>query len=100
MQDGVTVQKITAADFVFAFKRVLNPKVAAQYSEMLFPIKNALSYYEGKVDEKQLGIRAVNDTTLEIVLEYPADYFKYILTLPISVPLKKSFTAQGKTDMQ
>ena len=83
--------KITAADFVFAFKRVLDPKVAAQYSEMLFPIKNALSYYEGKVDEKQLGIRAINDTTLEIVLEYPADYFKYILTLPISVPLKEEF---------
>ena len=34
-------QKIVANDFVFAFKRVLNPKVAAQFSEMLFPIKNA-----------------------------------------------------------
>ena len=34
-------EKITANDFVFAFKRVLNPKTAAQFSEMLFPIKNA-----------------------------------------------------------
>ena len=33
--------KISAKDFVFAFKRVLDPKVAAQFSEMLFPIKNA-----------------------------------------------------------
>ena len=33
--------KITANDFVFAFKRVLDPKVAAQYSELLYPIKNS-----------------------------------------------------------
>ena len=36
---------ITAGDFVFAFRRVLDPKVAAQFSEMLFPVKNAENYY-------------------------------------------------------
>lgn len=83
--------KITANDFVSAFKRVLNPKVAAQHSEMLFPIKNAVLYYEGKVSEKELGVKALDDATLEITLENPAEYFKYILTLPISVPLKENF---------
>ena len=83
--------KITANDFVFAFKRVLDPKVAAQYSEMLFPIKNAEAYYEGKVSEKELGVKALDDKTLEIELEQPTAYFKYILTLPITVPLKEEF---------
>ena len=83
--------KISAKDFVFAFKRVLDPKVAAQFSEMLFPIKNAENYYNGKVTSDDLGIKAIDDKTLEIELEYPTAYFKYILTLPISVPLKEEF---------
>ena len=83
--------RITANDFVFAFKRVLDPKVAAQFSEMLFSIKNAEKYYEGKVSEKELGVKALDDKTLEIELEKPVPYFKYILTLPIAVPLKEKF---------
>ena len=84
-------QKIVANDFVFAFKRVLNPKVAAQFSEMLFPIKNAEKYYNGKVGADALGVKAIDDETLEIELEHPTAYFKYILTLPISVPLNQKF---------
>ena len=87
--------KISAKDFVFAFKRVLDPKVAAQFSEMLFPIKNAENYYNGKVTSDDLGIKAIDDKTLEIELEYPTAYFKYILTLPISVPLKEEFYKIG-----
>lgn len=83
--------KITPKDFIFAFKRVLDPNVAAQHAEMLFPVKNAAAYYEGKVTEEELGIKAINEDTLEIILESPAAYFKYILTLPISVPLKEDF---------
>lgn len=82
---------VTAHDFVYGFKRVLDPKVASQFSEMLFPIKNAESYYEGKVDEKELGLKVIDNKTLEITLEQPIAYFKYILTLPISIPLKEEF---------
>ena len=70
-------QKIVANDFVFAFKRVLNPKVAAQFSEMLFPIKNGEKYYNGKVGADALGVKAIDDETLEIELEHPTAYFKY-----------------------
>ena len=83
--------KITANDFLFAFKRVLNPKTAAQFAEMLFPIKNAEAYYEGKVQENELGIKVTDERTLEIALGNPVSYFKYILTLPITVPLKEEF---------
>ncbi len=89
-------EKITANDFVFAFKRVLNPKTAAQFSEMLFPIKNAEKYYEGKATVEELGVKALDEKTLEIELEQPTAYFKYILTLPISVPLNEKFyTSKG-----
>ena len=83
--------KINANDFLFAFKRVLNHKTAAQFAEMLFPIKNAEAYYEGKVQENELGIKVTDERTLEITLENPVSYFKYILTLPITVPLKEEF---------
>ena len=83
--------RITANDFLFAFKRVLNPKTAAQFAEMLFPIKNAKAYYEGKVQENELGIKVIDERTLEITLGNPVSYFKYILTLPITVPLKEEF---------
>ena len=83
--------KITANDFLFAFKRVLNPKTAAQFAEMLFPIKNAEAYYEGKVQENEFGVRVIDEGTLEITLEYPVSYFKYILTLPVTAPLKEEF---------
>ncbi len=83
--------KITANDFVFGFKRALDSKVAAQYSEMLYPIKNAEKYYNAKGVGVDLGIKAKSDKILEIDLERPTPYFKYILTLPISAPLKKEF---------
>ena len=83
--------RITAKDFVFAFRRVLDPEVAAQFSEMLFPVKNAENYYNRKVPAEELGIKAIDDRTLEIELEHPTAYFKYILTLPIAAPLKKEF---------
>ena len=74
-------EKIVANDFVFAFKRVLNPKTAAQFSEMLFPIKNAEKYYAGKVGADALGVKAIDDKTLEIELEHPTAYFKYAVKL-------------------
>lgn len=83
--------EVTAQDFLFAFKRVLDPKVGAQYAEMLFPIKNAENYYNGNVGEDELGIKVIDNKNLEIILEQPTAYFKYILTLPISVPLKEEF---------
>jgi oligopeptide transport system substrate-binding protein len=83
--------KITANDFVFGIKRALDDKVAAQYSEMLFPIKNAEKYYNVKGVGVELGVNAIDEQTLKIDLERATPYFKYILTLPISAPIKESF---------
>ena len=83
--------KITANDFVFGIKRALDDKLAAHYSEMLFPIKNAEKYYNVKGVGVELGVNAIDEQTLKIDLERATPYFKYILTLPISAPIKESF---------
>lgn len=78
---------ITVDDMVFSFKRALNPKTAARFAELLYPIKNAKAINEGKLDINQLGVENINGK-LVITLEKPTLYFKDILTLPISFPVK------------
>ena len=79
---------LTIDDILFGFKRALNPKTASRFAELLYPIKNAKEYNEGKVSEDELGVKNVNGK-LVITLTKPTVYFEDILTLPISFPVKK-----------
>lgn len=66
---------VTAADFVYSFRRILTPAFAASYSYMLWPIKNARAYNNGKItDFSQVGVEAVDATTLRVTLEKPTPY--------------------------
>ena len=68
-------ERVTARDFAFSFERMLRPKFAAEYSYMLWPIKNAEAFNSGKIaDFSQVGVSAVDDSTLRIVLERPTPY--------------------------
>jgi len=58
--------QVTAHDFVFAYRRLMNPLTAAKYATILYPIKNAEKVNIGELDVTQLGVKAVNDTTLQI----------------------------------
>lgn len=82
---------LTIDDILFGFKRALNPKTASRFAELLYPIKNAKEYNEGKVSEDELGVKNVNGK-LVITLTKPTVYFEDILTLPISFPVKKGTT--------
>ena len=75
--DGVPV---TANDFVYALRRIQSPAIASQYSSLLYLIKNAKPLNEGRVEPEELGVRAIDDKTLEITLEEPAPYFLGLLT--------------------
>ncbi len=74
---------IRASDFVFAWKRVLDPALAGEYFYMLYPVKNARVFYESRGDRdsandvpaSQLGIHAVDDRTLQVDLAFPCPYF-------------------------
>ena len=61
---------VTAGDFVYSWRRILTPTLAADYAYMLHCIKNAKAYNEGKLDDfGQVGVKALDDRTLEVTLE-------------------------------
>ena len=69
--DGVPV---TANDFVFSLRRLMDPSTASEYAYLLFFIKNAEAVNGGKLPLTALGVRAIDDHTLEITLTHPAPY--------------------------
>lgn len=78
---------VTANDFVFALHRILDPATAAEYRELLYPIKNAEKVSYGQLDVSKLGVSAPNAQTLVIQLENPAPYLPQILSHYTSYPL-------------
>lgn len=84
--DGVPV---TAQDFEFAFRRILDPKTAAKYAAILYDIKNAPEVNEGKLPLDQLGVRAIDAKTFEITLSHPAPYLPTMLMHYTSFPVPK-----------
>jgi len=82
--DGTAV---TAADFVFAFRRALDPATASDYAFILWPVKNAEAFSKGELDDpKALGVEAVDEHTLKITLERPTPYFLGLLTHHMAYP--------------
>jgi oligopeptide transport system substrate-binding protein len=81
---------VTADDFVFGFRRILDPATAAEYAYLLYPIKNAQAINNGsQTDPEALGARAVDPKTLEVTLEQPTSYFLELLTHYTSFPIPK-----------
>jgi len=67
---------VTSQDFLFAWRRILTRRLGSKYAYMLFCIKNAEAYYDGKItDPNQLGAKALDDHTLQVTLKSPTPYF-------------------------
>ena len=67
---------LTTQDFLYSWKRVLTPELAADYASQLYVIKNARPYHEGTLkDFTQVGVTALDDRTLRVELENPTPYF-------------------------
>jgi oligopeptide transport system substrate-binding protein len=82
--DGVPV---TAHDFVFSLRRILDPKTSAQYASLLYPIKNAEEVNGGKLPTFALGVRALDNGTLEIAFEFEVPYLPQLLTHYTMMPV-------------
>ncbi|NTJ67450.1 peptide ABC transporter substrate-binding protein [Agrobacterium rhizogenes] len=93
LRDGIKWsdgQPVTAQDFVFAFQRLMDPKTAAQYAYLQYTILNAEKINKGEIkDPTQLGVKAIDDKTLEITLENPTPYFLNALMHYTAYPLPK-----------
>lgn len=81
---------VTAGDFVFAFQRLFDPKTAADYAYLQFPIKNSEKINSGEItDFNELGVKAIDDKTLEITLEASTPFFLDALTHYTAYPVPK-----------
>lgn len=93
--DGSTV---TAGDFEFAWKRAMNPDTASEYGPYMMSgvIKNATAISEGTVDYTELGVKAIDPTTLEVTLEKQVPYFLSLMSFGTFLPQSEAFvTAQA-----
>lgn len=87
-------EPVTAADFVFAWQRAVDPAVASEYAYMLSDIgqiKNAAEIIAGSMDKSELGVTAVDDKTLEVQLNVPVSYFLSLMYFPTFYPVNQAF---------
>ncbi len=78
---------LTAHDFVFAFRRLLNPETAASLAHLLYPVQNAEAVNTGELPADALGARASSDHTLVIELERPFPFLTERLIHPAGYPV-------------
>ena len=79
---------VTAADFEYAWKRLLDPKTASSNAGMLFYLKNAEDYYTGKIkDDALVGVKATGKYTLVVSLNAPCSYFPSLTINPSLYPV-------------
>jgi ABC-type oligopeptide transport system substrate-binding subunit/serine/threonine protein kinase/predicted ATPase len=87
---------LTAADFEFAWKRVLGPASGSSQAHLLFVIKNARAFRDGTVkDPGAVGVRAVDKHTLEVSLASPTAYLPHLLAHPVAYPLPRGAGERG-----
>jgi len=87
---------VTANDFVYSWRRLVDPATAADYAYYAYFIKNGEKINAGEADVSTLGVRAVNDKTLEVTLESPCPFFTEIVAFPALVPLREDIISANK----
>ncbi|MGL6169392.1 MAG: peptide ABC transporter substrate-binding protein, partial [Fusobacteriaceae bacterium] len=86
---------VIAHDFVYSWKRAINPDTAAEYAYQLYYLKNAEKYYNGEVGAEEIGVKALDDNTLEVILENATPYFLSLTAFPTYFPLREDIIANN-----
>ncbi len=82
---------ITAQDFEFYWKHMLNPETAAQYAYIMYPIVGAYEYNAGEGSRDDVGVVALDEKTLEVTLKSVTPYFLGMLGMPAFACLPQEF---------
>jgi len=82
-------EAVTANDFVYTWQRAVDPNTASEYSYQLSPVKNATAITEGTMPIDTLGVKAIDENTLEVTLEAPTAYFLELLAFPTYFPVRR-----------
>ncbi|MEO8466881.1 MAG: peptide ABC transporter substrate-binding protein [Gammaproteobacteria bacterium] len=82
---------VTAHDFVFAWRTIVDPATASQYAFILYAVKNGAAINRGDLPRDRLGVHAVDDRTLEVEFENPIAYFDKLVTAQTYLPVREDF---------
>lgn len=88
---------VTANDFVFAWRRLADPKTASEYAFMvsIAGLKNADVVLAGEKGVEELGVKAEDDKTLVVELSHPVTFFESLMTFPSFFPVNEEFFKQA-----
>lgn len=94
--DGV---EITAKDFEYAAYCLLDPEFGSPAANSWYSIKNSQKFSEGEItDWSEVGVKALDDKTLEITMEYPLNSFAKTIAVKGLYPLRQDFVESVGTD--
>lgn len=79
--------RLTAKDFVYSWKRAVDPKTGSEYAYLMGAVSGANDIISGKSSLDSLGIKAESDTEFTVTLAQPTPYFKFLLSEPVYYPL-------------
>ena len=84
---------VVADDFVYSASRILDSSLTqvSKTSDILYVIKNAEAYFNGECDWEDVGVKAIDDYTLEYTLEQPVAYFESMLSYVCFMPCNREF---------
>lgn len=82
---------VTAQDFVYSWRRTIDPKTASEYAYLFSGIKNADAIVSGKKKPAALGIKADGKYKLTVTLEKRIPYFKLLMAFPLFFPQNQKF---------
>lgn len=82
-------QPVKAQDFEYAWKRVLNPATQSKSAIKLYPILNAEEYNTGRARAEDVGVKALDDHTLQVTLKHPIPYFLSLTASATYLPQRK-----------
>lgn len=92
LRDGIKWsdgKDVTAGDFEYAWKRLVDPATAADYSYMLDSVVNANEIIAGEKDASELAAKAVDDKTFEVTITTDVPYFEEICAFPAAMPVRQ-----------
>ncbi|MGG1662766.1 peptide ABC transporter substrate-binding protein [Brevibacillus sp. NRS-1366] len=87
---------VTAKDFEFAWKRALDPKTASNYAYQLYYIKNGEAFNKGTAKAEDVGVKAVDDKTLEVTLENPTPFFTELTAFYTYYPVNQKLVESNE----
>ncbi len=86
---------VVADDFIYAWKRALDPATGSEYAYQVYYVKNAQKINAGEMAVDELGVKAIDDQTLEVTLEAATPYFTQLTAFPTLFPVREDVVSKS-----